>query len=311
MSRNSAFIFLFAALFMVAHGSQFQRFALDQGRVNFRGLDTAPAAATDRNVLGNHTYNTGVEVSLGENYTTKAEIYQNQTDMALFLYTNITGFCRDCSEFKNYKCNSNDCNASTTDGRKFIAANYYVREGYELNQTVTIGKKDSTVNWNLSTPAFLFTSGPRWTYSVYKGAQSRNYLADYTTGNVTYGFIGLGVDGNAANNFKGDHPLFSIQINGTGQGQLIFGKDTTLYTASRTPITLTTNGNWTAHSTNFTLGALNNNTEFSSDVIFDLQYPGIALPDSVWGTTMAKMIIQFNVTSSSNTTESDGYNYVY
>jgi len=101
-----------------------------------------------------------------------------------------------------------------------------------------------------------------------------------------YGFLGLGVGGAAASNFRGDHPLFSISINSTtGVGQLIFGKDSSLYNVFTTPITLKTDTNWTMVTKKMTFGSNYSNLSYVSKLIFDLQTAGISIPSGYYSST--------------------------
>jgi len=79
--------------------------------------------------------------------------------------------------------------------------------------------------WQLEVNAILFNHTIEDIQNVVLDGGERSYIQ----GNDTYGFIGLGVGGEAYKNFKSDSPLFSIQVDGAGKGQLIFGKDDKLY----------------------------------------------------------------------------------
>jgi len=93
-----------------------------------------------------------------------------------------------------------------------------------------------------------------------------------------YGFIGLGLGGDASKNFKTkDGSIFSIQIdNSTGMGDLIFGDDTSRYNSSRVPASLPCDENWSLETESIKLG--NTTKNFASKLVFDLQKDGIRLP---------------------------------
>jgi len=149
-----------------------------------------------------------------------------------------------------------------------------------MNQTVSIGSNGNSANapWSLAIPA---------SYYKYKNADSghvftQSSLNRYIYGNASYGILGLGVGFGAAANFKGDYPLFSISMNSSGSGQLIFGKNSSLYDPADTPIVLPTDTNWTMITQNITFGPNFTNNSFTSDIVFDLQYPGIGIPWAYW-----------------------------
>jgi hypothetical protein len=118
------------------------------------------------------------------------------------------------------------------------------------------------------------------------------------------------VGGNASMNFKTTTHIFYIQFNGSGVGSLIFGKDTTLYDSKRTAMTFTTDTNWTMVSRNMSMGPLINSTTFISSVIFDLQFPGLGVPDvfydNIWNTLTSKYNVTYNTTFGNT-----DYTYTY
>ena len=100
-----------------------------------------------------------------------------------------------------------------------------VSKGYPVTHNLNFGTDSS--NWQLKSSAMLFSSVYRDRKMIDTPESSSPY---YIEDRTTHGFIGLGISGDAVNNFQtGDHPIFSIQVNSTGKGQLIFGRDTTLY----------------------------------------------------------------------------------
>jgi hypothetical protein len=275
MSRNIC-ILLVAALFVFAQGSEFQRLALNQGRVNLRSLATTDS--TEKVSLDSYNENFAVFVNLGEEYLKNNSLtLQNQTDMTVLLYSNVTSFCKDCSDFVNYNCTGNSCSADTDVEVNFMSPYFYYRKANPINQSVSIGNT-TTPSWKLSNNASFFTSYYKDYNIIHRPGANRYYF----TNSSTYGLLGLGVGGGAASNFRGDHPLFSVSLNSTGFGSLIFGKDSTLYDSSKTPMTLTTDTNWTMVTKNLTFGGNYTNTSFASTLIFDLQHPGISIPDKYW-----------------------------
>jgi len=261
---------------MFAQGSELQRLALNQGRVNLRSLATTDS--TEKVTLDKYSENLGVFVNLGEEYLKNNSLtLKNQTDMTVLLYTNVTAFCSNCNEFLSYNCTGNSCNADTTVKQTFISPCYQFREANPINHTVSIGNT-SNPSWKLANNASLFESIYKSTNYYYSSSGSNS---NYFNNRSIYGFVGLGVGGGAASNFKGDHPLFSVSINSTGYGSLIFGKDSTLYDSSKTPVTLTTDTNWTMMTKNLTFGNYSNSA-LTSNLIFDLQHSGISIPKKSW-----------------------------
>jgi hypothetical protein len=306
MSRNIC-ILLVAALFVFAQGSELQRFALNQGRVNLRSLATTDS--TEKVTLDQYSENFGVFVNLGEEYLSNNSLtLKNQTDMAVLLYSNVTAFCRNCNEFLYYNCSTsnNSCNADTTVEQTFLSPYYYFTKANPVNHSVSIGNT-TTPSWKLATNASLFQSYYKsYNYYYTSYGSSRDYYKNHST----YGLLGLGVGGGAASNFRGDHPLFSVSLNSTGYGSLIFGKDSTLYDSSKTPVTLTADTNWTMVTKNLTFGNYSGSS-FSSNLIFDLQHPGISIPQKYWDGDdgFYKNFKKYNLSSTYYT--EDGYYTIY
>jgi len=301
-------ITLFLSLFLSIISASLQRLEFDQGRTNLRLLATTDSTKKSYAFNQSRTLNSALQVDLGTKYLNRAGIDKSTTtDMLLFLYTNVTGFCGDCSEFVAYACDANSCEASLDQPVDMLSPLFPVSKGYPMTHNLNFGTDSS--NWQLKTPAMYFTYGYRDRKSVNTPGSSPYYIQD-----KTYGFVGLGISGSAVNNFQtGDHPIFSIQVNSTGKGQLIFGKDTTLYNQSRTPFTLASDTNWTLQTQNMTFGSKINSTSYYSSLIFDLQYTGIGLPydyyaysNGIWN----MLVNQYNLTANSSYGNTD-YNYVY
>jgi len=150
-----------------------------------------------------------------------------------------------------------------------------------MNQTVAIGGNSANAPWSLATGASYYKYNNADSGHVFTQSSLNRYIY-YNDSYKSYGILGLGVGFGASANFKGDYPLFSISMNSTGSGQLIFGKNISLYDPSVTPIVLPTDANWTMITQNITFGPNYTNSTFTSDIIFDLQYPGIGIPWSYW-----------------------------
>ena len=143
--------------------------------------------------------------------------------------------------FQNYNCSA-PCsyNVSKEVYKHEFPDQYLVYYGsYGSNVSVSF---DNSA-WSLSNPPFFLTS----------------LSAQFKYGdmmNNTYGWIGLGTDGDAINNFNQDHPLFSISItNGsTGAGALIFGNDTTKANNDTFISFAKTDPNWVMNVVNVSIG---------------------------------------------------------
>jgi len=285
MAKISASILVLLALFAFVGAEQFQTLNFDQGTLRFRSLDTASSLKSFATV--NYTNLTAVNVDLGSPYTTKAGIdtTKTPTDMILALYHSTTGFCTGCSEVVNFKCEDNSCDADKTKPQRTSGTHpyYSVDSGYPFTLGVTIGTDASS--WKLKSSALLYSSSSH-SYFQYPGSSYVNY---YIENKNTFGFIGMGVDGESAKNFAGDHPLFSINVTGAGTGKLIFGKDTSLIDSSKGSISLTTSTNWTMSAKNISLGATVHWKPFpttygsypaDANIIFDVNFPGLGLPEN-------------------------------
>jgi len=292
-----------------AQASELQRFALNQGSVNLRSLATADSVA--KFDLDKYNDNFAVTVNLGEEYMKKNGLTaDNETALAVLLHTNVTSFCRDCGIWIKYNCDAitNPCRADTSANLQFDSPYVGYYGGDSVNHAISIGSDPANPSWKLSTPASLF--------SIYKVeyldyisriSHARSYMTNYHT----YGLLGLGVGGKAASNFKGGHPLFSISMNSAGYGSLIFGKDSSLYDASETPITLTADTNWTMKTKSISFGKYSNSS-FTSKLAFDLQHPGISIPQKYWDDNYFEGLdFQENMIESFNLKRKDNGDFHY
>jgi len=256
----------------------------------------------------NRTINSAVRVNLGDAFLSASGLpATTKTSMLVFLYTSVSGFCVDCNEFPGYTCKKEYCTNVTKKPDFNMAGPYYsVKNASSVRHAISIGDDSSNSAWELKTPALLYTYSNRISRSVSSGFP-------YVSEKDTYGFIGLGVGGDASNNFNtGESQIFSIKINDKGEGALIFGKNESLYDNTIPPQTVACDGNWTSKGVSMSLGT-EDTLNFEASVIFDLQHPGIAIPydafnaeDGVW----AKFTEKYNI-GVDHPDSSDGYAYVY
>ena len=274
MIRPLTCIFLVLAFLALTHGSQIS------SSLNLRNLASTDSSSIKTYDLVKYGKNYAINVDLGDEYLARTNMTRkNETAMVVLLYDSATAFCSTCLETVEYDCTNNSCQADTTVEQTFVSLHYVFSKANPINQTVIIGNSKSAP-WSLATNASLHSFSFTRHDSIFTASSQEHYISNKST----YGILGLGVDKGAAANFKGDHPLFSISMNSSsGNGQLIFGKNSSLYDASTIPTILPTDANWTMMTQNFTFGPNYINTNFTSDIIFDLQYPGIGIPYTYFG----------------------------
>jgi len=98
--------------------------------------------------------------------------------------------------------------------------------------------------------------------------------------NNPYGYIGLGVGGEALNNFQTQYPVFSLRLfNDTQRGEIIFGKDLSRLDSKRPPLVFTTNLNWETQATSLKLGDFTFAPQKPPTFFFDLSFEYINIPE--------------------------------
>ncbi len=311
MIRDFVCILLFSTLLVCTHQSSLPSISFNKGKINLRNLEAAAASVSGEKLdfSANYSINNAVKVDLGAEYLSKAGLKRNiNTEMLLFLYTNITGFCADCQEFSAYVCGDNkECTAEVSRTQAMVSPYYTVKQGVPITHSLTIGSNLNS--WQLQTPALYYSKSDRQLSKIYTANSAKREYAQENT----YGFIGLGVGGNASKNFQNAKgPLFSIKINSSGNGSLIFGKDEAFYVKNGTTTNLTTDTNWTMKTSNMTFGPSISVSDFKSSLTFDLQFPGIGIPYShyIAGPNVFTQLRNiYNLTH--NGSFGDSYPYVY
>jgi len=307
MTKIGASILVFLALFAFVGAEQFQTIDFDQGRLRFRSLATTTLKSFD---TVNYTNMSAVNVNLGTEYTTRAAIdtTTTKTDMLILLSGSSTAFCSNCREFALFKCgDDNACKVDNSKTFQTIHPFWSVEKGHPFTLNVTIGA--DTTAWQLKSPALLYTASDKshntWSYP---SSSSYYYIQDYTT----YGFISMGIDGDSALNFVGDHPIFSINVTGSGTGKLIFGKDTTKIDTSKASQAITSTTNWTMPVANLSIGTYNTkaSSSYPTTVVFDLNFPGLGIPASHYTSFITELMTKHGVVSDKSYNNSQ-YDYVY
>jgi hypothetical protein len=248
------------SLLLVAQCQTFRKIPLDNGRVSVRNLEGASNKASFQTAFAPD--NAAISVKTSDAFRAAHEVKaENTTDFILMISNAATGFCSNCEEFQKVKCEEGFCTANTEDTALRVNGPFlYFQSSKAVSTELKIG-----TNWELKTKAALFES-------FY-----RTIPSSYVTNKNSFGFIGLGADGDAYNNFLGDHPLFSIKTDRYGKGELIFGNDNSQYDASKKPQVIKTTGNWTAITKNITFGPTVNKTTYNTKLIFDLNVEGLYL----------------------------------
>jgi len=301
-------LILLIGLFSLHNAAELPTLSLSKGRALIQGsrfLDTQEdpkQTLQDYSFDSNRTVNAALKVNLGDAFLTAKDLPLNTTtSMMVFLFTNVSGFCATCNDFVKYNCDKKYCKTVSKISYNMESPYYSVKKGTAVNHTIKIGD-----DWQLKTPAILYNYEDRTSRSVSSGYP-------YLTENDTYGFIGLGVAGDAVNNFNtGESQIFSIKINSTGEGAIIFGKNESLYNNTIPAQTTTCDGNWTMKGVSMSLGT-DDTVKYKASVIFDLQHPGIAIPLEAFnaeGGVWKKFMDKYNI-SIDHSDPTDGYTYVY
>jgi len=289
------------SLFLTAQCTSFKRIPFDNGVVTGRSLEGSSLKKASMERLDG-TKNIYTEVILPEAVRTAHELKpEDKAGMTLFLFTSATGFCKDCTEFKNFKCEEAYCQPETDSKLKvqMDSLKYRAYNGKKFKMDVKIGSADSAA-WELKSDAMVYDY-----HSMY---------SQYIYNNDTFGFIGLGADGDAAQNFvNGDHPLFSIKTTRDGKGDVIFGNDASLYDAKQKPQVINVNANWTGTVVNVSLGAKNRTygENYNQRINFDLNREGLYLdsqPASDYYNIITNELISTYKARANSTGE---FNYMY
>jgi len=299
------FVLVLLGLLLITNANEFRTLSLSNGKAIMNTPRLLEEQVPHYSLDSHRKTNSGVRVNLGEAFQTANSLPQaTPTSMLVFLYTNVSGFCADCGEFTDYTCKKEYCKSVYPRSNLNMEGPYYaVTKGIAVNHAISIG--DGSV-WQLKTPAIMYTYDNRVSRSVSSGFP-------YVSEKDAYGFIGLGVCGDASKNFKtGESQIFSINMTATGEGHIIFGKNESLYNDTVLPQTIATDGNWTSKGVSMSLGT-DDTIDFKTSVIFDLQHPGIAIPLSAFnavGGVWKKFTEKYSI-SLGRSGPSDGYVYIY
>ena len=199
------------------------------------------------------------EVDFGANFPSTSN-----TSMLIFLSSNETAFFNNCSLFLNYECNELWCKV-TSEESSFSLPFISSGEAKRIQPTLSW---NSNTSWQLETSALFFEdSSCKYTYPI-----ETDFVSD------TYGWIGMGTEGNALTNYQTENPIFSLYINSsTGAGEIIFGQDSSIYNNCLDPIALIADSNWQMQTYNISFEPLSV-SNFGTTLIFDLQTEDIILP---------------------------------
>ena len=222
--------------------------------------------------------NFAVSVDLGDQYSTMIPQLSNPK-MIVVISLNETVLTANLSYYNQYACVS-PCSFNQAD-----VANI----GWPYDQTgvlypaynVSASLPNST--WSLNSSTAVLSS------SLYPYPESDSYMGYFKT----FGWIGLGTEGGAFNNYQGDHPLFSISISGDEDISLIFGNDTTKANSSSLVGFYNADANWRMNviAVSFNGASLLTSNSSSNPMVFDLQYQtAFVLPSAVQSSLEAAII---------------------
>jgi len=290
---------LLISLLVVAQCQSFKRIPFDQGKVNV-GRNLAELSRTKINAT--YLPVSAVDVTFSEAFRTGHEIAANaETAMTVLLHTSHSGFCKNCENtyFRKFECKEAYCKLDTKADRIISNSDFKVTWAYGIASEAPLLKIGSGEgSWELKNNALEVENS-----YVYPSTS-------YFKNNRTYGFIGLGVEGNAAANFKtGDHPVFSIKTSRDGQGEIVFGVDASLYDAKQKSQVLSASTNWTLEAKNYTCGTKNGTK--NTRIFFDLNKEGLYIPSDIYNPLFTEIVTIAKGNFRSNATTGETFNYLY
>jgi len=279
MSRLSVSVFVLFACFVL----------ISQARLPKQGQERHLEDSSLKRYVSDPAFKTNfvVKADFGEkfNTTNKDSIGEKSTYLHVFISTSSTGFVGGSSSyFENFACDAQWCTKETPAVSE--AFNYpflYSSTSYGTRATITpftVHSTDGSEPWKLSTTA-------HWTSYIY--TQNTPYLTysreSGTTALKSYGWIGLGIDGDNIKNFQNtEEPIFSVNVTGVGAGTIIFGQDSSLFNSDRAAQIHPCDKSWTLIAKNVSLGPLINKTgeNFEAKVVFDMNYEYIGVPNDYY-----------------------------
>ncbi len=252
-------VLLFLYLFQAKENEDFLRVAFQKrGLVELsNSARTLQTYSVQELLFSSESFST--EVDFGANFPSTSNL-----NMLIFLSSNETAFFNNCSLFLDYECNDLWCKVTSEESLFSLP---FVSNG-EAKRIRPTFSWNSNSSWQLNASALFFEdSSCKYAYPI---------MADLVS--ETYGWIGMGTEGSALLNYQTANPIFSIYINSsTGEGEMIFGKDTSIYNNCLDPITLVSDSNWQMETYNISLEPLSV-SNFGTTLIFDLQTEYIILP---------------------------------
>jgi hypothetical protein len=258
--------FVCISLLLVAQCQTFRKIPLENGKAS-TGRNLEGSSMTKATFLSTFApTNYAVSVSTSDAFRTAHEVKPEGTvNMVISLSNSAVGFCSNSENLKKIKCEEPYC-VKDAEAKNVISNGPFVRldNGKPFTTELKIGAGENA-GWELKNKAAMYS---------YCSIPST-----YVSNAEIFGILGLGADGDAANNFKGDHPLFSIKTDRAGKGELIFGNDASQYDASKKPQVVKTTANWTALTTNITFGTYNKTT-YATRLSFDLNVEGMYIDNS-------------------------------
>jgi len=278
MFKPAVSLFVFFAISAIVQGTSFKRIDIEHGQIKNPTRFLEDSSLKKYTLSTGYTHNAAVKVEFGGDFNTEHNIdATSSTDMLVFLFTSVSGVVGSRSEFKDFKCKEPWCKVTSeyATTNKFTSPFFRATSGSLVDiSTLKVSSSDGGQPWKLKTPAFF----AEYVSSSLENKDYFDYSFSSANGGRAFGWIGLGVDGEAAKNFDGSEPIFSVAMTGLGKGSIIFGKDSSYIKSSSSAITLKTDGNWAMKSKTMTLGPEISNNEYVADVNFDMNYEYIGIP---------------------------------
>ena len=258
MTKALCFLFLLGLL-TFAQAGHFKKLSFQKGVTQgTRNLGTTPTEIFNVNLLPNHA----ISVDFGQTYRTVTA----STDIPEMLIlisssdTVLAGFADEDSlgGFSIYNCIA-PCTLDTQNKSTVtLPFGEYGSTLDEIGHHVQVSILDG--QWNLSTPA--------------KFLQSWMGDGSIIRPNKQYGWVGLGTNGSAVNNFPNGSPLFSVKFDDfvLGNGSLIFGNVSEYCNQTGYTTTLPSDSNWQVAVTSLVVNGTEYTNLTSVPLVFDLQY---------------------------------------
>ena len=223
-----------------------------------------------------------VAVDLEDHYSTIIPQLPNPK-MIVVISLDETVLTANLNYYNQYACVS-PCSSNQNDTTN-IGWPYDQAEDQYRAYNVSASLPNST--WSLNSSTAVLSP------ALYPYPQNGSYSGYFKT----FGWIGLGTDGSAVKNYKGNHPLFSISISGDEDILLIFGNDTAKANSSSLVGFYNADANWRMKVVKVSfngasLSSTNSTSKNSTNpMVFDLQHQtAFVLPSALKSSLDAALV---------------------